>query len=104
MVFKGNFDFPDPLGIGSPITLFFLVVAEFICPILIIAGIKVRYAALPIVFAMLVALLVFHAGDSFEDRELAYVYAGAYVAIYFLGAGKYSVDYLLIARVKNGMK
>lgn len=98
MVLAGDFDFLDPIGIGPTFTLILLAVAEFICPILIIVGIKVRYAAIPIIIAMLVALLIFHSGDSFEERELAYVYAVAFITIWFLDAGKYSLDYFIAER------
>lgn len=95
MALAGNTDFPDPLHIGSRMTLILLMIAEFFCPILVIIGWKVRLAVIPIWVAMMVALTIFHAGDPFADRELAYVYAAAYTAIYFLGAGKYSLEYLM---------
>lgn len=101
MVLLGNVDFPDPLGIGVTTTLFLLVVAELICPVMVIIGMKVRYAVIPIVGAMLVALLVFHAGDAFAERELAYLYAFGFLTIFLLGPGEYSVDHRFQKTIKK---
>lgn len=97
MVLTGDFDFPDPLGIGPSTSLVLLVIAEFICPIMVIVGFKTRHATIPVIISMLVAMFVFHSGDPFEVRELAYVYAMAFVSIFFLGGGRYSIDFLLHA-------
>ncbi len=93
LLISGKFDnFPDPLGIGPLLNISFLVFAQFFCPILVLIGFKVKYTALPTLMFLLAALFLFHAGDPLADRELAMVYSSAYLSIYFLGSGKYSLD------------
>ena len=98
MVINGQHDFPDPLGVGSLPTLLYLIFSELVCPIFIIFGFKVRFFVIPILVAMLIALLIYHAGDSFADRELAYVYLFAYARIYLAGSDKHSLDFYLSQR------
>ena len=100
MVISGTHEFPDPLGVGPLVTLLWLVLAECVSPVLILMGFKVKYATIPILIAMAVAFLIFHAPDGFAERELAYVYFFAYAAIGLLGPGRYSLDHYL--NVKSG--
>ncbi len=95
---KMSAGFPDPLGIGSPLSLALTVGAEFFCAIAVTIGLATRYTVIPLLIAMLVAALVFHAADPFAKKELAIVYLGAYAAIGLLGSGRYSVDAWLAGR------
>lgn len=88
----GNFEFADPLGIGATPTLFLAVLAEFICPILIILGFKTRWAAVLPALTMVVAAFVVHAADPFGVKEKALLFLGFFIAIYLLGPGKFSLD------------
>lgn len=88
----GDFKFPDPIGIGATPSLFLTVIAEFVCPILIIIGFKTRLATIPPIIAMLVAAFVVHWADPLGKKELALLYAVFFIAIALLGPGKYSID------------
>ena len=102
MLINGETGFPDPLNVGVTATLLLLVIAELVCPILVLLGYKTKIAVIPTLGAMLVALLVFHSGDPFVDRELAYIYLMSNSAIFFLGSGKYSIDHWLeVKRVRH---
>lgn len=83
--------FPDPLGIGSTLSLAGTVGAEFFCALLILLGIATRLASVPAFFTMVVAAFIVHASDPFQKKELALVYAGMYLALFFLGGGSYSL-------------
>jgi len=87
--------FPDPLGIGASASLVLIILAEVGCSLLIIFGIFTRLAAIPLMFGMAVAAFMVHANDPFTVKEIAFLYLFLYVALFFLGAGKFSVDYLL---------
>jgi putative oxidoreductase len=87
--------FPDPLGIGASASLILIILAEVGCSLLIIFGIFTRLAAIPPMFGMAVAAFMVHANDPFSVKEIAFLYLFLYVALLFLGAGKYSIDYLL---------
>ena len=90
--------FPDPLGMGSQASLISAIGSEVGCSILLIAGLLTRLAALPLAFTMIVALFIVHGSDPWEKKELAAVYLAAYVAIFFLGAGRFSLDHLIWGR------
>ena len=88
----GNYDFGDPLGIGPAPTLFLAVLAEVICPILIILGFKTRWAAVLPALTMLVAAFVVHGSDPFGVKEKALLFLTCFICIILLGPGKFSVD------------
>ena len=88
----GDIDFGDPIGIGAAPTLFLAVLAEFVCPLLMIIGFKTRWAAVLPAIAMLVAATLVHATDPFGKKEKALLFLVIFIAIILLGPGKYSVD------------
>ena len=88
----GDFEFPDPLGIGASPSLFLTVIGEFIAPILIIVGYKTRIATLPAAATMFVAAFVVHGADPFGKKELALLYLTIFILIAMLGPGKYGLD------------
>lgn len=89
---SGDFEFGDPIGIGAAPTLFLAVLAEFVCPILIILGFKTRWAAIFPAVTMVVAAFIVHAQDAIGVKEKALLFLIAFVSISLLGAGKYSID------------
>lgn len=86
--------FTDPLGVGSKNSLIAAAVVELLFPVLVMLGAKVRITTLPLIATMIIAAFVVHQGDSISDREPALLFLFGYVAIWFLGAGKYSVKSL----------
>ena len=75
-------------------------VGEVVGPILLIFGFKTRLAALVVAFDMLMAVLMVLRNQIFSVREMgggwsieleAFFFLGA-IAIFYLGAGKYSVS------------
>ena len=91
-VINGNFKFSDPLGIGTSLSLILASFGEFIAPIFIIVGWKTRLFSIFPAFTMLVAFTIAHDGDPFSRKEKSLIYLIAFIAIYFTGPGKYSVD------------
>lgn len=85
-------EFGNPIGIGATPTLFLAVIAEFVCPILIIFGFKTRWAAVPTAITMAVAFFIVHGADAFQKKERALLYLIIFLSIILLGAGKYSID------------
>lgn len=90
---QGAQDFPDPIGLGAKPSMILTIFAEFFCSILLILGLFTRIAVVPLVICMLVIMFVMP--DKIEinaDFEHAALYFVSYLAIFFLGAGKYSFD------------
>ena len=96
--------FPDPLGLGSPLSLGLAVFAELACPMAFIIGFLYRLAMIPMIFTMVIAFFVIHANDVFAMKELALVYLIIFVLMYISGPGKYSVDYVIGRQLKNKRK
>lgn len=95
-----NFDalkttFPDPIGLGSSLSLILIIFAEFGCSLLLILGLFTRLAVLPLMFGMIVAGFITHGGAPLGERELPLFYLATYIALFFTGPGKYSLDTFL---------
>jgi putative oxidoreductase len=93
--------FPDPLGVGSPLSLSLAVFAEVACSLLVVLGVRTRLAAVPPLVTMLVAAFVVHAGDPWAKKELALLYALPFLTLVIVGGGRYSVDALLAGRPRR---
>jgi putative oxidoreductase len=92
--------FPDPIHIGPLPSLVVAMLADFVCTILMILGLATRWAAL-FSFCNLFAAWAFVHNFSFFGEagghgELIVVYMGVMLALILAGAGKYSLDYVLV--------
>ena len=63
----------DPFHLGAHITLTLAIFAEVLCPLLIIAGVLVRLACLPILCVLLIALRVVHPQWSVEEGQFGWL-------------------------------
>lgn len=113
MMLAGGFDrFGDPIGLGSGPSLVLMVLAEFLCALLVMLGLATRLAAVPVVFGMAVAAFVVHGNDpwtmgeaarlfqsgaskSWASREPALLFLIPFLALIFTGPGRFSLDALL---------
>lgn len=86
--------FPDPLGVGSTLSLSLTICAEFLCAILVVVGIFTRFVAFPLMVAMGVAFFIVHKGDPFQKKEMAFLYMMAFSTIFACGPGAFSADNL----------
>lgn len=90
----GEIKFADPIGIGMEASLYLAVFAEVICAFLLIIGAFTRFATVPLIITMLVAIFIVHGGDPFGDIEGALLFLMPYICLLITGAGWYSVDSL----------
>ncbi|WP_442590543.1 DoxX family protein [Pedobacter sp. AW31-3R] len=91
----GEIKFPDPVGVGSVLSLVFTVFAEVFCSALILIGLATRLAVLPLIVTMVVAVFVIHGADGMKEKELGLHYILAYVVLLFSGSGRFSIDSLI---------
>ena len=87
--------FPDPLGIGSPLSLGLAIFGELACSMAFIIGFLYRLAMIPMIFTMAVAFFVIHGNDPFAVKELAFIYLTVFILMYIIGPGKFAVDHWL---------
>jgi putative oxidoreductase len=90
--------FPDPLGIGSEISLLLAIFAELFCSVAFIFGFLYRLALIPMIATMAIAFFLVHNGQPFTEKELSLLYLVIFVLMYISGPGKYSIDSLLRKR------
>ena len=84
--------FPDPLGIGSSLSMALATGAEAFCALAVILGFATRWAAVPLMVTMLVAVLIIHGDDPWAKKELALLYFFPFATLLLTGAGRYSLD------------
>ena len=89
---SGDMGFADPIGVGEEVSLVLTVFAEFFCGMLVALGLFTRAALIPLIITMWVAVFIIHADDPFGKQEFGLLYLIPYLALYFTGPGKYSVD------------
>ena len=90
--------FKDIIGIGSKLSFIILICAELGCGFLVTIGFLTRITVIPIFIAMSVAVLIAHAKDTFQIKELAFLFLLLSIVVFVLGSGKYSVDNLIFKR------
>lgn len=97
LISGGEIHFPPVFGLPPVVALGLAVLAEFIACIFIILGYKTKLASFFMIITMFVAAFNIHWGDpwfshSGGSKEMAVLYLLAFVAIYVLDSGKYSLD------------
>lgn len=93
--------FADPLNLGTTPTLVLAIFCEVVCSALIVLGLFTRAAAVVGIITMGVAFWIVHqhklSGPG--SGEMAFLYLATYVVLFVAGAGKYSVDANIGAKV-----
>jgi putative oxidoreductase len=84
--------FPDPLGVGSTLSLSLTIVGELVAPALLMVGLFTRAAAAPLLVTMLVAAFVVHGDDPWRKKEMALLYAVPALTLLLAGGGRWSAD------------
>jgi putative oxidoreductase len=87
--------FSDPFHIGGPASMSLTIFAEFFCAVFILIGLMTRFATIPLIVAMSVAVFIAHKGQVFGDGEHAALYLAGYITLLFTGPGKISMDKLI---------
>lgn len=96
----GEIKFADPIGIGETFTFGLAVFAEFVCSVFIIFGFLTRFAAIPLIATMAVAVFIVHVPDGMAKQELPILYMSGFILLLLTGAGKYSLDFFIQRKKK----
>lgn len=94
--------FVDPLGVGMTASLALTVFAEVVCSFLIILGLAIRLAVIPLIIVMGIAFFYIHMNDPLNEKELAGLYFILYIFLGITGSGRYSVDHYISKRRNRG--
>lgn len=86
--------FGDPIGLGPAVSLGLVTFAETVCAALVMLGLWTRITTLPVIVAMAVAAFMAHGDEPFRKQELAVVYLCIFMALFFTGSGRFSLDRL----------
>ena len=98
MLMSGNIQFADPFGIGTTFSLVLCVFAEVVCSVLLILGLATRFATIPLIINMLVAVFIALSTQPFDKKELGIFYLLFYFGFLILGAGIYSIDHFIAGK------
>jgi len=93
--------FPDPIGVGSTLSLTLAILAEVLCSLLLIVGLGTRFAAVPLLITMLIAAFVVHADDPWAKQEFALLYAIPYITLLLTGGGRFALDRVVRVKVRG---
>lgn len=100
-ILDGNMSFGDPIGIGPEASLILVVCAEFVCALLLLAGLWTRAALIPLMINMSVVVFIAHAADPFGRKELGLFFLITFIVLFLTGPGKYSLDHLFAKKSSN---
>ncbi len=93
--------FPDPIGIGSSLSLWLVLFAEIVCSLGFILGALFRLCLIPMIFTMCIAFFIIHIGDSLAVKEPSLMYLTIFALLFITGPGRYSVDGILKRIYRN---
>lgn len=85
-------------GLGFPLPAVFAWAAglvELVGGLLLMVGLLTRPASFLLLITMGVAFFVRHAEDPFSGKEKAYLFGAIFLFFLLVGAGRFSLDYLL---------
>lgn len=89
-------EFMNFMGLGPDASLFLVIVAEAICAGLIVIGLGTRLACIPLIINFIVVIFNVNAGSPFAKMELPLIFLFSFVILFITGAGKFSLDKILM--------
>ena len=86
---------PNPFGLPENINQSFAIASNLVFPCFIILGLFTRPASIGVLVVTLTGFFIVHRNDNALVKDAPYMYSAAALLILFLGAGKYSFDFLI---------
>ncbi|WP_460136707.1 DoxX family protein [Pseudomonas sp. S1_E04] len=81
----------DPFHLGAHITLLLAIFAEVLCPVLIVAGVLVRLACLPILAVLLIAMVVVHPEWTLFEGQFGWLLLIIFTSVLIAGPGRFTL-------------
>ncbi len=81
----------DPFHLGAAVTLWLAIFAEVLCPLLIMAGVLVRLACLPIIAVLLIAMRVVHPEWSLFEGQFGWLLLIIFTSLLIAGPGRFTL-------------
>ncbi len=78
----------DPFHLGAHVTLGLAIFAEVLCPLLIVAGVLVRLACLPIIAVLVIAMLVVHPEWTLLEGQFGWLLLIIFTSLLIAGPGR----------------
>lgn len=82
------------MGIGQRACTVLVIFAEFFCSLLLIIGLFTRFACIPLIITMVVAMWKVHHNDYFAEEDIS-LYILCFTTLLLIGPGKVSVDSMI---------
>lgn len=89
--------FPDPLGMGSQLSLNLAIFAEVLCSVAVICGFMFRLALIPLMVTMIVAGFLVTSAGGWAAQELPVLFLLIYALMFLSGPGRYSLDSYIVS-------
>jgi len=85
-------EFVSFMGLSPKLSLVLAMSAELGCSLLLLVGLFTRFATIPLIITMLIALFMAHQGALFGDGEKNGLFITMFLVLLILGPGEYSLD------------
>ena len=85
--------FPDPLKVGNKNSLMMAIFGEVVCSLGFITGLLFKFAFIPMIVNMLVAVKVAGGSKKFSAVEPALIYLIIFAILFVAGPGVYALDH-----------
>ena len=92
---------PNPLHLPEIINSIVAISANIFFPILVILGLFMRLAILPIIAVTLTGYFILHLHDPALVKDAPFMYSLSYLLLLYLGSGRYSLDYYIHSIIKK---
>ena len=79
----------DPFHLGAHVTLLLAIFAEVLCPLLILVGVLVRLACLPILAVLLIAMVVVHPEWTLFEGQCGWLLLILFTSVLIAGPGRF---------------
>ncbi|MGY3323759.1 DoxX family protein [Pseudomonas sp. TE3911] len=79
----------DPFHLGAHVTLLLAIFAEVLCPLLILVGVLVRLACLPILAVLLIAMVVVHPEWTLFEGQFGWLLLILFTSLLIAGPGRF---------------